>query len=47
VQSNAVLFTGGTNSLELQSGWVISGNVGNASGVTGTTNTLILGGNPS
>ena len=44
VQSNAILFTGGTNSLELQSGWVISGNVGNASGVTGTTNTLILGG---
>jgi outer membrane autotransporter protein len=44
VQSNAILFTGGTNSLELQSGWVIGGNVGNASGVTGTTNTLILGG---
>ena len=44
VQSNAILFTGGANSLELQSGWVISGNVGNASGVTGTTNTLILGG---
>ena len=45
MQSNAILFTGGVNSLELQSGWVISGNVGNASGVTGTTNTLILGGN--
>jgi outer membrane autotransporter protein len=44
VRSNAVLFTGGANSLELQSGWAISGNVGNASGVTGTTNTLILGG---
>ncbi|WP_407152103.1 autotransporter outer membrane beta-barrel domain-containing protein [Bradyrhizobium sp. ORS 86] len=50
VRSNAVLFTGGTNSLELQSGWMIIGNVANASGVTGTTNTLILGGsstNPS
>ena len=45
MQSNAILFTGGANSLELQSGWVISGNVGNASGVTGTTNSLILGGN--
>jgi outer membrane autotransporter protein len=44
VQSNAILFTGGANSLELQEGWVIGGNVGNASGVTGTTNTLILGG---
>jgi fibronectin-binding autotransporter adhesin len=44
VQSNAILFTGGANSLELQEGWVISGNVGNASGVTGTTNTVILGG---
>jgi hypothetical protein len=44
VQSNAIVFTGGVNSLELQSGWVINGNVGNASGVTGTTNTLILGG---
>ncbi len=47
VRSNAILFTGGTNSLELQSGWVISGNVGNASGVTGTINTLILGGSSS
>jgi outer membrane autotransporter protein len=44
VRSNAILFTGGANSLELQSGWVIAGNVGNAPGVTGTTNTLILGG---
>ena len=44
IRSNAILFTGGTNSLELQSGWMIIGNVGNASGVTGTTNTLILAG---
>jgi outer membrane autotransporter protein len=44
LRSNAILFTGGINSLELQSGWMITGNVGNASGVTNTTNTLILGG---
>ncbi|MFC4296928.1 autotransporter domain-containing protein [Castellaniella hirudinis] len=38
-RANAIEFTGGNNSLELQAGWSIEGNVGG----TGT-NTLILGG---
>jgi uncharacterized protein with beta-barrel porin domain len=42
-QANAITFTGGINSLELQAGWVITGNVVGATGA-GTSNTLILGG---
>ena len=40
-QANAITFTGGTNSLELQAGYVVNGNV---VGLNGSTNTLILGG---
>jgi autotransporter-associated beta strand protein len=40
-QANAITFTGGTNSLELQAGYVINGNV---VGLAGSTNTLTLGG---
>jgi uncharacterized protein with beta-barrel porin domain len=41
VQANAITFTGGTNSLKLQAGYIISGNV---VGLAGSSNTLILGG---
>ncbi len=40
-QADAIEFTSGTNSLELQAGYVINGHV---VGDAGTTNTLILGG---
>jgi uncharacterized protein with beta-barrel porin domain len=39
----AIIFTGGTNRLELQAGWTITGNVVGATGA-GTSSTLILGG---
>ncbi|WP_429322850.1 autotransporter outer membrane beta-barrel domain-containing protein [Paraburkholderia sp. GAS448] len=47
VRANAIAFTGGVNSLELRAGSTITGTVGNAAGVTGTTNTLIWGGSDS
>ncbi|HEY4253871.1 MAG TPA: autotransporter outer membrane beta-barrel domain-containing protein, partial [Roseomonas sp.] len=40
-QANAIFFTGGTNSLELQPGWAFTGNV---VGDPSSTNTLLLGG---
>ncbi|WBM68780.1 autotransporter outer membrane beta-barrel domain-containing protein [Buttiauxella sp. WJP83] len=40
-RANAVEFTGGVNQLELQAGWSFAGNV---VGMTGSTNTLVLGG---
>lgn len=42
-RANAIAFTGGVNTLELQAGYSISGNVAGATG-TGTSDTLILGG---
>jgi fibronectin-binding autotransporter adhesin len=39
--ANAITFTGGANSLQLNQGWRFTGNV---VGSSGTTNTLILGG---
>lgn len=43
-QADAINFTGGTNSLELQGGYHIIGRVGNANSTTVATNALILGG---
>ena len=40
-QANAIEFTGGVNRLELQAGWSFLGKV---VGMTGSTNTLVLGG---
>jgi fibronectin-binding autotransporter adhesin len=42
-QANAITFTGGINSLELQAGWAITGKAVGATGA-GTSNSLILGG---
>ncbi|CAB3774899.1 hypothetical protein LMG29542_08281 [Paraburkholderia humisilvae] len=45
-RANAISFEGGSNTLELQAGWSITGNVvGTTSG--GATNTLVLGGDMS
>ena len=46
-QADAVLFSGGGNTLELQSGAVINGNVVSTSGTTAGGDTLALGGNTS
>jgi fibronectin-binding autotransporter adhesin len=42
-RANAITFSGGTGSLELQQGWSILGNVVGAT-AAGSTNTLIFGG---